>query len=291
MNIGLVTSAIWSDFDNDGWMDLVVTGEWMAVCFFRNDRGTLRRWAENPVVDSAKGWWFSLAQADFDNDGDMDYIVGNLGLNNKFSPTRQTPLSVYAKDFSGNGRVEPILTYYLKGKEYTVADGDQVASVLPFIKKRFDTYGKFADADFAGIFSPGDLRDALHLTATDFASVYLENKGKGKFVMRPLPMEAQVSVIRSIQAGDFDGDGNPDVVIAGNYFSPDFVTGRYDAGHGLFLKGNGKGGFTPLPARESGVFIDGDVSSTAFIILKRSTCLLALANSGKLKCFKLNRRK
>ena len=288
-NIGLVTSAIWTDFDNDGWTDLIVTGEWMAITFFKNDKGKLKKWLNNPLVDSLTGWWFSIAEGDFDNDGDMDYIVGNLGLNNKFNVSQQTPLSVYTKDFDGNGAKESILSYFLNGNEYTVADRDQITLEIPSIKYKFDTYQKFADADFSRIFTKDMVKDALHLTATNFTSGYLENKGKGKFVMTALPLEAQFSVIQSIQVGDFDADGKLDAVIAGNYFSPDYTTGRYDASEGLMLKGNGEGGFTPVKALISGISIVGDARAIAFIRIKNSSCLLAAVNSGKLKCFKLNK--
>ena len=114
INPGLVTSAIWSDFDNDGWKDLIVTGEWMALDFFKNDNGKLKKWDKNPDIDSSTGWWFSIAEGDFDKDGDLDYIAGNLGLNNRFNVSRQTPLSVYAGDFDGNGKMESILSLLFK---------------------------------------------------------------------------------------------------------------------------------------------------------------------------------
>ena len=290
MNIGLVTSAIWSDFDNDGWKDLIVTGEWMPVTFFKNDHGTLKKWQNNPLIDSSAGWWFSIAEGDFNNDGKIDYIVGNLGLNNKFNVSQQTPYSVYTRDFDGNGTKESILSYYLNGKEYTVADRDQIALELPSMKNKYDTYEKFANADFSQIFPQDIVKNALHLTATNFASVYLENKGNGKFEITQLPIRAQFSAIQSVQVGDFDGDGKLDALIVGNYFSPDYMTGRYDASNGLLLKGDGKGGFLPVSETVSGISISGDARSTAFIRIKNSTCLLAAVNSGKLKCFKLNGR-
>jgi enediyne biosynthesis protein E4 len=289
MNIGLVTAAIWSDFDNDGWTDLIVTGEWMPVEFFKNTNGKLNRLKNNPELDASTGWWFSISEGDFDNDGDMDYIVGNLGLNNKFNVSPQTPLSVYTKDFDGNGKMESILTCYIKGKEYPVADRDQIILELPSIKNKFDTYDKFARADFNQIFSKDNIKNALHLAATDFASAYIENKGDGKFVMTALPLEAQFSVIQSMQTGDFDGDGKPDVVINGNYFSPDYNTGRYDASYGLLLKGNGKGGFTPVPSSASGISIAGDSRASAIIRIKNSSCLVVGINSGKLRCFKIDK--
>jgi enediyne biosynthesis protein E4 len=289
MNIGLVTAAIWSDFDNDGWTDLIVTGEWMAVEFFKNNNGKLKKWKNNPAVDSAKGWWFSIAEGDFDYDGDMDYMAGNLGLNNKFNASMQTPLSVYTGDFDGNGKMESLLTYFLNGKEYTVSDRDQIILELPSVKNKFDTYDKFAKADFGQIISNDNLRNALRLTATDFASVYLENKGNGKFEMTELPTEAQFSVIQSIVTGDFDSDGKLDAVITGNYFSPDYNTGRFDASYGLFIKGDGKGGFTSVPASLSGISIAGDARSASIISIKNSSCILIGINSGKLRCFKINK--
>jgi len=287
-NPGLVTSAIWSDFNNDGWVDLIVTGEWMAIEFFENSNGKLKKLKNNPELDSKKGWWFSIAEGDFDNDGDLDYLVGNLGLNNKFNVSPQTPLSVYTKDFDVNGTTESILTYYLYGSEYPVADRDIIILDLPSIKNKFDTYDKFAKADFSQFFSKDNLKTARRLTATDFASAYLENKGNGKFVLTALPLEAQFSVIQSIQTGDFDGDGKLDAIIIGNYFSPDYSIGRYDASYGLFLKGDGKGGFTPVPSSVSGISIVGDSRSSAIIRLKNSSCLLVGINSGKLRCLKIN---
>ncbi len=289
MFTGLVTDAIWSDFDNDGWTDLILTGEWMPVQFFKNINGKLKKWKNNPAVDSATGWWFSIAEGDFDNDGDKDYIAGNLGLNNKFNVSQQTPLSVYTKDFDGNGKKESILTFYLNGKEYTVADRDMLILELPSIKNKFDTYEKFAKADFSQIFTEDNISTAIHLTATDFASVYLENKGNGKFEITNLPTEAQFSVIQSIQPFDFDGDGNLDAVLAGNYFSPDYNTGRYDASYGLLLKGDGKGGFTPVPSGLSGISIVGDTRSTAIIRIANSSCLMVGINSGKLRLLRINR--
>ena len=125
------------------------------------------------------------------------------------------------------------------------------------------------------------------LQANQFASAYIENKGEGRFYFHPLPVEAQFSTVQSIQIKDFDGDGNLDALIAGNYYSPDFMTGRYDASHGLVLKGNGKGSFVPLPSKQSGISIKGDARATAIIRIKNKTCLISAVNSGKLQVYEL----
>jgi hypothetical protein len=153
---------------------------------------------------------------------------------------------------------------------------------MPSIKKKFDTYAKFSDADFSAMFSNRELEDVYKLKATNFASTYIENKGGGRFDLHPLPLQAQFSAVQSIAAGDYDGDGHLDALIAGNFYSPDFMTGRYDASIGLLLKGNGKGGFTPLPASQSGIHITGDARSLQTIHLGKKPVVAVGVNKGKM---------
>ena len=287
-NIGMVTAATWTDFDHDGWMDLIVTGEWMPVCFFKNDKGILRKDASDPLVEAATGWWFSIAAADFDKDGDIDYVAGNLGLNNKFKPSDKKPVSVYAKDFDGNGTYEPILTYYLNDEEYTIADRDQISSVMPVIKKKFDTYTKFGEAGFTKMFSDQEKEDAIVLRAGTFASVYLENKGNGKFAMHQLPVRCQFAPIQSMKVLDFDKDGNLDILMTGNFYSPEFMTGRYDASIGLYVRGDGKGNFKAMTAAESGIRIQGDARVLADIKINNKPAFIAGVNKGKLQVYRVN---
>jgi hypothetical protein len=288
--IGMVTTALWSDFDKDGWADLIIAGEWMPITFFKNTKGVLQKWEKNPGLLSATGWWFSLAEGDFDNDGDLDYIAGNLGLNNKYNASLETPLSVYAKDFDGNGMLECLLTYYIKGKEYTVVNRDQITSVMPSIKKKFDNYTKFSEADFASMFSKEELEDVYKLQATSLASAYIENQGEGSFMMHALPLQAQFSALQSILVDDYDSDGKLDALIAGNFYNPDFMTGRYDASIGLLLKGNGKGGFYPVPASQSGIHIKGDARSLQKMKIAKKNTLIAGVNNGKLQVYSHNSR-
>jgi len=288
-NIGMVTCATLNDYNNDGYTDLVVAGEWMPVTIFKNEKGILKKLINNPLMQASTGWWFSLAAADMDNDGDMDFVAGNLGLNNKYGVSPSTPLSIYVKDFDGNGTTEPILSYFLKNKEYTVADRDQIVSVMPSIKKQFDMYSKFAASEFNQVFPAEKLEGAAKFSVTNFSSFYIENKGNDQFEMHPLPMQAQFSAVQSIQLADYDQDGKMDMLLAGNFYSPDFMTGRYDASIGLMLKGDGKGGFKPLTPAVSGIYINGDARALATLKINNQTVVISAVNEGRLQVFRLNR--
>lgn len=290
-HLGIITAALWSDTDNDGYDELLVTGEWMPLVIFKNTNGSLQRMSLPPAITAASGWWKSIATADFDKDGDNDYVMGNMGLNNRFKPGLTAPLSVYAKDFNGNGKTDPVLTYFLDGKEYTIAGRDEIATRIPAIKKKFDTYEKFSVAAFPGIFSSDQLDGAIQYHATEFASVYIENKGGGQFEMRQLPIEAQFSVARSILTQDFDGDGHTDLLIAGNDFNPDYSIGRYDAGQGLLLKGNGKGAFVPATAAESGLQLTGDTRVMILMKIEGKLSVIVAANSGAAMTFTITNHK
>jgi enediyne biosynthesis protein E4 len=283
--VGMVTCALWNDFDRDGWTDLIIAGEWMPVSLYRNNKGNLESVEKFSGDEQLEGWWFSLAADDFDRDGDTDIIAGNLGLNNKYNASPQTPLSVYAKDFDGNGNPECVLTYYINDEEQTVPNLDQMTSVLPGLRKTFNNYTKFSEASFKSVFLGNQLHDALKLRVNSFGSVYMENKGNGEFSIRQLPVEAQFSAIQSIVVDDFDNDGHQDALVGGNFFSPDFMTGRYDASIGLLLKGNGKGNFSALSAAASGIRIRGDVRCLKKFSMNKKSTILAAVNRGPLQVF------
>lgn len=292
-NIGLVCDATWTDFDNDGWIDLMLAGEFMPITFLKNSNGQF----PNPKsqIPNSEGWWNSIVPGDFDNDGDMDYIVGNLGENSFYKGSKEYPVTVYFKDFDKNGTQEAITTRYLKDKdgklkEYTTHLRDHVLDQMPFIKKRFLTYRPFAETTFDHIFSVEESKGLSSLKAVYFKSVYLENSNNGNFIMHELPAAAQVAPLNGMVADDFDGDGNLDVLINGNDFGTEVLTGRYDALNGLLLKGDGKGGFSPLTILQSGIFIPGNGKAMVKLKSKSGKYLAAASeNRGPIRVFECKR--
>jgi hypothetical protein len=291
INIGLVCDALWSDFDNDGLIDLIVTGEWMPLRFFKNTGGKLTDVTNSSGINSEKGWWNSIAGGDFDNDGDIDYIAGNLGENSFYRASKDYPVNVYAKDFDNNQSLDAITTLYLKDEnnklnEFTAQNRDDINSQLPALKKRFLTYKEFGKAEFKQIFSETERKGALNLSATNFKSSFIKNVGNGKFEIYPLPWQAQIAPVYGIAVDDYNSDGMLDVALTGNDFGTEVSTGRYDAFNGLLLIGNGKGSFTPQTIMKSGFFVPGDAKAIVKLRGVNNNLLLAASqNNGPLKVF------
>ncbi|MEO8764001.1 MAG: VCBS repeat-containing protein [Ginsengibacter sp.] len=290
-NIGLTCDALWTDFDNDGWTDLIITGEWMPIQFFKNKKGILENISASSGINSEKGWWNSIVAGDFDNDGDIDYIAGNLGKNSFYRASNDHPVNIYAKDFDKNGGLDIITTVFLpdeKGilREFPAQTRDDQVEQIPALKKRFLTYKEFGKATFSDIFTKDELQDALKLQANYFESSYIENVGDGKFKMHALPTAAQLAPIYGMVTDDFNHDGNIDVAINGNDFGTEVGNGRYDALNGLVLLGDGKGNFSPLSILQSGLYIPGDGKA----LIKcgganENYILAATQNKGPLKIF------
>jgi ASPIC and UnbV/FG-GAP-like repeat len=296
LNIGMVSDAIWTDFDNDGWQDLVLAGEWMPIKFLKNDHGQFRDITPSSQIANQIGWWNSITAGDFDNDGDIDYVVSNLGENSFYKASDNYPVSVYAKDFYNQGFVQCILTSYIKDKqggekkEFATDARDDVISQLPFLKKRFLTYKKFAEVSFDQLFTPQELENSIKYSANYFKSAFIRNNGNGTFTMEPLPDMAQYSAINGMITDDFDGDGNLDIFMNTNDFGTVPSYGRYDALNGLILKGDGKGKFTALNMLQSGIFIPGNGKAMVKVRSSDGKYLIAASqNKGPLKVFQLNK--
>ena len=283
--IGMVTSALWTDADNDHRPDLLLVGEWMAPTLFRNVGGRLQH-QKNTGLDNETGWWCSLIAGDFDGDGDQDYVAGNLGLNNKFRASATEPVRVFANDYDHNGRLDPILTYYLNHQHVPVAPRDLMMTQIPSIKKRFPTYHDYASHPFEELFTADERKNAFVREARQMASCYLENRGNFTFAVQTLPIQAQMSPIYGLLTGDFTGDAQLDLLLAGNFYGTETIGGQQDAGKGLLLSGIGKAaGRLPFRvATDTGLNMDGDIKSIAS--LRRadgSVWCLAASNNGPLR--------
>jgi len=208
---GMICSALWSDYDNDGWQDLIVAGEFTPLRFFHNVKGKLVDETDDTGLAHTAGWWNSIAGGDFDGDGDIDYLIGNLGTNTHFHASEMEPLCIYAKDFNKDGRIDPIMSYYIQGKKYVGHSRDNLIDQINAMRARFRTYTDYADATFEESFLPEELKDAYVVCSERFESSYVENLGKGKFKMTTLPIAAQFSPVYGMVVDDYDNDGNPDV--------------------------------------------------------------------------------
>ncbi|MEO5889115.1 MAG: VCBS repeat-containing protein [Ferruginibacter sp.] len=289
--IGMITDALWSDFDNDGKPDLVVAGEWMPIMFFKNTGKALIRVNRTAGIDDHIGWWNSLVAGDFDNDGDMDYIAGNLGLNSNFKATPGEPMTILAKDLDQNGSLDAMIFCYIKAEDgimqpFPMHTKDDMSGQLLSIRKRYPTYQSFGRAAMDDLWNKKDLENAVMLRATDMKTSYIENLGNGDFKIKAMPAEAQWAPVYGMLAKDIDEDGNLDLIMTGNDYGMEPFSGRHDAFNGLCLKGNGKGDFSSLSLAQSGFFVKGDAKGLASIhSAKNEDLLLATQNQDSLLVF------
>lgn len=286
---GMVTSAIWTDFNQDGKSDLMLTGEWMPIRFMEQKNNQFVDQTSSYGFENTTGWWFSLEKADMDGDGDDDYVVGNLGANYKYKATEKEPFHVYANDFDNNGKMDIVLGYYNQGKAYPVRGLQCSSEQCPTIKNKFKSYDAFGSATLDMVYGADNLNASLHYEANIFESCYIENKGNGNFKLSPLPKMAQLSSVNSLLLHDFDGDGNKDILLAGNIHGSEVETPRNDAGTGLWLKGDGNGQFTPVTSRESGFYAPHVVNNMK--LLKKDNELIVLVgnNDEKMQSFVVSR--
>ena len=295
-NMGMVSDALFTDFDGDGATDLILVGEWLPVTFFKNEGGKFRNVTNTSGIAGLTGWWNSIVAGDFRHTGRLDYIVGNVGLNTFYRGNEEFPVSITAKDFENNGAFIAITSLYLpdqqgRKKEFPAFGRDDIARQFPGIRIRFATYKPFALATMEDVLTPDQQNGALRLQATMLESCYLRNDGSGKFALVPLPREAQVSVINGMVVDDFDGDGNLDVLMNGNDYGTEVATGRYDALNGLLLKGDGKGNFIPRSIRESGIYIPHNGKALVKLMSASGDYLVAASqHQDVLKLYRLKRK-
>ena len=255
-SLGMVTDAAWIDLDNDGWKDLVVCGEWTKIHLLSNKNGKLTDLSDQHFPDALKGWWNRLQLADMDDDGDLDLIAGNWGLNSPIKVSEEQPATMLYNDFDNNGSVDPLICYFIKGKSYPMASRDEMTDQMVSLRQKFPTYAAYANTTIDNILTPDQLKSAKQLTANYFETTYFENN-KGSFQAKKLPLQANFFPVFAISTGDFDHDGKADILLAGNTDHARIKVGKMDAGYGVLLKGDGKGHFEYVPQLKSGLSVRG----------------------------------
>ncbi|MEX0289134.1 MAG: VCBS repeat-containing protein [Flavobacteriaceae bacterium] len=285
-SLGMVTDAVWSDFDLDGDLDLAVVGEWMPITLLRNEGGTFQKFKAKGL-EKTSGWWFGLEQGDFDGDGDIDFIAGNLGLNYKYKTSAEAPFDIYYNDFDGNGQYDIVLGYYNNDKHYPLRGFSCSAQQVPGLKAKIKQYDVFASMEINQVYGDNSLKSSLHYVADTFASSYIENLGNGEFKQSSLPNAAQISNINDILVLDANEDGHLDFLAVGNLYVSEIETPRNDAGNGVLMLGDGKGAFKNVVNLESGFFARGDAKKIEVLQNGTRTKVIVANNSGPLQSFTL----
>jgi hypothetical protein len=268
----------------------------MPLTLLKNSNGKFENITTTAGLSEHTGWWNSLVAADFDNDGDTDYVAGNLGLNSLNKASKDYPVTIYAKDFDGNGSYDAIPTTYFPDqtgakKEFTFHGREDLIKQMISMRARFPFYKDFAGASIEKLLSAEERKEALVLKANYLSSAYLENTGHGTFQIKPLPVQAQLAPVFGMIASDVDGDGNLDLLLAGNDFGNEVMMGRYDAFNGLVLKNKGKGNFQALSIESSGLFLPGNAKAlAAFTGAQGQQLIVASQNRGRL-CIFQNQKK
>ena len=287
---GFIKQSVWADIDNDKDDDLILAAEWKPITILVNTAGKLTPLAlEGSGLEKTNGWWNHIELADFDKDGDLDLVAGNLGLNSTLKASLAEPVKMYYSDFDNNGSFEQVLTHFTQGKEYPFYTRDEMVKQMPILKKKFLSANKFAAATFKDVFDEETLKKAKVFEAYAFESAYIENKGNGKFEVRPLPPVAQFSTVNVMIIEDFNHDGHTDVFVAGNFYPINIQMGRYDASYGTLLVGDGKGHFKAMANKDSGACLKGEIRELKPVTLNGRVHYVGFRNNASVVSFALKK--
>ena len=289
-NIGMVTDAVFSDIDKDNDEDLVIVGEWMKVKILENNAGKFKDNSDKfgDYIGKSRGLWWSITANDIDNDGDDDYIVGNLGKNNKFKASKEHPFKVYANDFDGNGTNDVVLAKYYKDGYVPMRGKECTTQQMPYVGEKFKDFHSFASSKLIDILPENKIDEGIVYEISNFKSIVLINNNG---ILEPmyLPIQAQTSPIKSSLIDDFNNDGFKDLLLVGNHYGVEVETVRYDAGYGSLFLGDGKNNFKFLPSSKSGIYIPKD---SRFISSLKTTeeenIYLSTNNNSTITVFKKN---
>jgi hypothetical protein len=287
-NIGMITDMAWADVDQDGDEDMVIVGDWMPVKIFLNTSGNFSDVSEQYGLASTEGWWHTIVAKDLDGDGDIDFVLGNHGLNSRFKATLAKPVEMYVNDFDLNGTIEQIICAYNGDKSWPVVLKDDLIKQIPSLASKYKKYEDYASQSIEDIFSPEILKRSVKLNARMFQSCVLINSGKGRFDVIPLPVEAQFSPVYAIFADDLDMDGLCDILLGGNQYRSKPEQGIYDASYGLFLKGISGPAWKPIRATSSGLFIKGEIRDFRKMMIKGRDVIAVAKNNDNLQLYNID---
>jgi hypothetical protein len=293
LDLGLVTDAVWTDFDQDGWKDLIIAREWGPIAILRNNQGISLEEVLSPSIQKYEGWWSMVKAEDLDGDGDEDLVLGNLGRNHRFTVSNQYPLTLYAPDIDQNGVLDLLPAAYYENEkgqleEYPVHYLDELAAQSPFFRKNFTSYTSFSQQTMKDILEKGNREDVLVRTINTTSSYVLWNE-KGKFNWEELPWEAQVAPIQDAYCGDFNGDTIIDLLLVGNDHSYDVSTGNFSANKGLVLLGDEDGNFRAMPYRETGWWTEGVINQLKVLEHEQELYFIAGMHKAPMHIFKLKK--
>ncbi|WP_082491368.1 VCBS repeat-containing protein [Pedobacter sp. Leaf194] len=283
---GMVVTALWQDLNKDGYPELLIGGDWMPLMIFKNSKGSLKQ-DEDAGLKNTEGMWSKISAMDVNGDGKMDFVVGNCGINNQYKTTQEQPMTIFADDFNKDGVLDPIMCYYIQGKNYPMASRDELLDQMVQFKKKFLNYRSYAEVSIDQLFTPEQIDKSQKFYCKQLQSLILINDGNGKFSVKPLSVEAQFSRVWGIVIDDFDKDGIKDILLSGNFYPYRVQLGQADASLGLLLTGDGKGNFKAVSPYESGLYIDGDVRNM-LEINGPSKRIIVVKNNDEAQVIKVN---
>ena len=286
-DVGMIRDMLWEDVNGDGDKDMILAGEWMPLKVFLNEKGIFKENKEAFTPEKNHGWWNCLAAGDFDADGDVDFVAGNHGLNSRFQASPEKPVSMYVNDFDLNGTTDHIICVYEGDKSYPLALKHDLTRQLPELKKKYPKYEMYKGQQITDIFTPEQLKNSIHLDTYVLETSIFINDGAGNFTRKSLPVEVQLSPVLAAEVGDYNGDGNIDILLGGNLYSVKPEVGRYDASYGSLLLGDGQGNFNNVPTKISGFHLDGEIRDIIEVTSSTGEILVIGRNNDPLQVFKI----